>query len=802
MRSGALLLLLALVLSFPAKAGEAVILQLKWKHQFQFAGYYMALEKGYYQSAGLDVAIREADGDINPITEVLTGRAQYAVAGPELAMVRAQGQPVVALAAIIQHSPLILLTRSNIASVQDLEGKRVMLMPYETELFAYLKREGLTSAQIQALPHSFNYEDLIHDKTDAISGYSTDEPYDLKAMKFPFNQFSPRSAGIDFYGDTLFTSDDYLRDHAAQVAAFREASLKGWRYAVDHPEEAATLIRAKYSQRHSKAHLLNEAAEIVHLMYPDLVEIGHMSPGRWRHIADIYAEVGLIPAGSSIDGLIYDAHEAIIPRWISRTLVAGLLLLLILSYAAFRFHRINRRLATTLEERDQAMARLAVSEERFRTLLDKAPVAVMAWSEGYLVREWNHAAEYTFGWTREEILGRNFMELMVRPEDRRQVDLDIRATLRSQDDSRRRSHINLTKDGREILCSWSNTDCHDAQGGPLGTISIAQDVTAQTRMADALRESERRYRTLLEIAPFPVMVTRIADGGVIFCNHRASERLGLRSDNLEGLYAPKFWEKPEQRQEMIARLVERGFVFDYEVQLHTLKGVTFWAHLSAILIAKPDGASEAFVSFNDITERKNAELALHQSNMNLQMRLVEIQELQQQLQEQAVRDSLTGLYNRRYLAETLDRELARARRQGHPLSLLLIDLDHFKELNDNHGHRAGDAVLKAVAELLRMDIRSADLACRYGGEEFLIVLPGMGLDKAEEKAESWRQSIEGHLFKVREETLRITASFGVAVYPEHGRDPDQLIHAADTALYEAKRQGRNRVICAGSAILA
>lgn len=796
-RRPTLAIVLALLLcAGPAAALERVSLQLKWRHQFQFAGYYVAQQKGYYRDAGLDVRILEAGDQTNPVSEVLTQRSQFGTAGPELAMVRAQGQPVVALAAIIQHSPLTLFTRGDVESVQDLRHKRIMLLPYETELFAFLKREGIGLDQFQAVPHSFSADDLMTGRVDALSGYVTDEPFEFKARRFAYRQFSPRAAGIDFYGDCLFTSEKYLDEHPQEVAAFRAASLRGWRYAVDHPDEAADLILANYSRRHNREHLLEEAREIRRLMYPDLVEIGQMSPGRWQHIAEIYAEAGLIPRGYDIDGLIYKPHPPIVPPWLAHSLWAALVLLAVISLVAWRLHRVGRRLERTLAERDQALADLGLNRERLRILLDDVPVAVVAWREDNTITEWNRSAERTFGWRRREAIGASLFDLLVAETQRQDLRLVVHRLLLT-DQHEPHINSNRTKDGRTILCAWINTRFRSAPGQPQEFISIAQDITEQTRIADALAESERRYRTLTEITPFPVVVSRIADGGVVFCNQRARERLDLGSGDLEGLSAPKFWERPQERETIIARLQERGFVFDHEAQLRTLKGTTFWARVSAILIPRPGGASEAFVSFTDVTESKQAELELQKANMDLQLRLLEIEELQSQLREQAVRDSLTGLYNRRYLTETLERELARARREGHPLALVLIDLDHFKRLNDSRGHQAGDAVLSAVADCLQADIRAGDLACRYGGEEFLILLPGMGLDKAVARAEIWRQAFHELDVSHRGEVVAVTASFGVAVYPEHGQTPEALIQAADSALYVAKGSGRDRVAAAG-----
>jgi diguanylate cyclase (GGDEF)-like protein len=164
-----------------------------------------------------------------------------------------------------------------------------------------------------------------------------------------------------------------------------------------------------------------------------------------------------------------------------------------------------------------------------------------------------------------------------------------------------------------------------------------------------------------------------------------------------------------------------------------------------------------------------------------------------ELREQAVTDPLTGLYNRRYLWEFLRREWIRAKRKDDTLAVIMIDLDHFKRINDDHGHEAGDYVLMAVAGLLRNRIRSSDIVCRYGGEEFALVLPEATLENARLRAEDIRVAIRSLDLTYQGEPLgRITASLGIALFPDHVSDPDALMHAADAALYEAKGAGRDR----------
>lgn len=189
----------------------------------------------------------------------------------------------------------------------------------------------------------------------------------------------------------------------------------------------------------------------------------------------------------------------------------------------------------------------------------------------------------------------------------------------------------------------------------------------------------------------------------------------------------------------------------------------------------------------ELQERQRVEDALR-------TKLAEIGHLQLQLREQAIRDPLTQLFNRRYLEETLDRELLRARREHSPLAVVMMDIDHFKQLNDTYSHAAGDHVLQALADLLRQHSRGGDVACRYGGEEFLMVLPKASLDDAYRRADYWRQAFAALRVPHKGQTLQATLSLGVACYPIHAETPENLIHAADVALYAAKSNGRNQVV--------
>jgi len=659
----------------PVFAVERVVLQLNWKHQFQFAGYYAAIDKGYFRDAGFEVSLRELNEGNDPVVAVLGGEAEFGVAASELALHRAQGQPVVALAAIVQRSPLVLLVnRRKITSVDALNGSRIMLTPHETELFAYLRREGVT--RYDAVPHSFDPKDLISGRIDALSAYITDEPYVLQAAGFPYLAFSPSAAGINFYGDTLFTTEEKVRAAPERIRAFRSAAIHGWKYAMEHPEEIADLILKKYSKRHERAHLLFEAKELKRLMQPDLVEIGLQSTSRWQQIALTYAELGMLPEKHSVAGLIFDTDERKLPVWFGYALAVGSLLIVVVASAAFYFARLNRRLTREMISRRVFERALSHSEERYRQLAEHSKDVI--WTLDLATMRFTYVSpsvEAVRGFTPDEVINQTLAEAMTPA-----------------------SHAVVVATLEEHLSRLA-----------------AGDMSAQS----AMTEIEQPHK----------------NGGIV-CS------------------------------EVVA-----SFLLDQEGKAFALLGIA-----------------------RDISERRRSEAELRSANDKLRKQLEEIEQLQVALQEQAIRDSLTGCFNRRYLDETLERELSRSRREGYPLSLLILDLDNFKQINDTYGHMAGDQCLIVLAETLRADIRHEDVLCRYGGEEFVVLMPRMPLAIAAERAELWRSKIAEIRVNFGNFELSFTASAGVSAYPDHGKMPDELTQAADQALYSAKNAGRNRVV--------
>jgi diguanylate cyclase (GGDEF)-like protein len=353
-------------------SGDAVPvrLQLKWRHQFQFAGFYAALEKGYYREAGFAVTIVPATPGTDPVETVLKGGADFGVASSELVLRYAKGDPVVVLAAIFQHSPLTLFVRGDagINTVRDLAGRKVALASWETEIFAYLQREQVPIDRLQLVQHDYTVDTLVQGRVVALAGYETDESYYLQQSGGQYRQFTPRSSGVDFYGDTLFTTRAMVTKHPERAEAFRAASLRGWEYALAHQEEISALIHAKYAPDLPVEKLRFEAERMMPLVRSDLVQLGHTHVGRWQHIFDVYRELGLAPAeGVDIDirGLIYHSPQPTDWRWLLWVLAAGALILAVVTWIARRFYRVSSRLRQQLEEN-----RRLQDELRALTILD------------------------------------------------------------------------------------------------------------------------------------------------------------------------------------------------------------------------------------------------------------------------------------------------------------------------------------------------------------------------------------------------------------------------------------------------
>jgi len=637
-----LILILGIIFSSQIWAAEAekVILQLKWLHQYQFAGYYAAKEKGYYAEAGFDVTIKPRNPTVTPIDAVLSKSADYGVMGSSIILDRMRKRPVVALGAVFQHSPLVLLTRSSdkFLGPYELKGKRVMYRKsYDDATFITMFSElGIRDSDFEYVPHSFDPDSLLRGEVDAISAYLTDQPYYYQEKGLDIQVINPINYGVDFYDDILFTSEETVRRNPERAQLFFEASMKGWRYALKNKSEVVGWLKSKYLSDKSTAHLYFEAEQTEKMILPNLVEIGHMSTARFQRIADIYKQLGLVPVGATFEGIDFKDYQysnAPLPFWMKGLIVfAGASLLMLMTLFG-----LNRRLNHMTNERAHELSVVQANLARYTDILDRNVISSQTDLNG-LITEVSTAFCEISGYSKEELIGQ-YHNVVKHPDTPDSFYNELWSTI-TKGNTWAGEVKNLAKDGS---CYWVDAKIdpvRNAIGDIFGYISIRQNITDKKR-----------------------------------------------------------------------------------------------------------------------------------------------------LEKLSITDKLTGLFNRLRLDEIIHYEFNRMKRYSLELSIIICDVDFFKEVNDRYGHLVGDQVLIEIADILRLNCRDVDYVGRWGGEEFLIICPDTKADQAFIVAEKLRSLIEVYDFF---EVGHKTSSFGVTSVMSNENIKDGL-HRADKALYRAKENGRNRV---------
>lgn len=457
-------------------SAESVSLQLKWQHQFQFAGYYAALEKGYYKDAGLDVTIIEAGPEIDPIEAVINGDADYGVGTSELLLLHYHRKPLVVLGVIFQHSPLALLIPesssnekfSNINTLEDLRNKPIMLEANSAELMAYFSQENMSRESLNIVKHSFNINDLLEGNVAAMSVYMSDEVFEFQKLGKPYKLLQPVDSGIEFYGDNLFTTQSELELHPKRAAAFREASFKGWQYAMSHIDEMIDLIYEQYSQQHSKVHLQFEAEQMKALLRSDLISPGYMNEQRWEHIAQVYVGQGLLPKDYSLEGFLYRGDKGfnsiLVKRWGLAVLVFAFLMLSFLAYV----WRLNR----SLDKRTSWL----------RTVVDNTPSALIIIDKSGRIIEWNNQAQKIFGWTSEAVVGESIYDIVVPLAEQSSYQQMLQSLFKtgSHQVSESWSRTNMKK---LVLCEWHHAVLQNDR-----VVAMASDITERKALENKLKE--------------------------------------------------------------------------------------------------------------------------------------------------------------------------------------------------------------------------------------------------------------------------------------------------------------------------
>ena len=441
-------------------------------------------------------------------------------------------------------------------------------------------------------------------------------------------------------------------------------------------------------------------------------------------------------------------------------------------------------------ERRAAERALAESEEKFHGLADTANVGLYICDD----KKMHFANAAFFSMTGYSEADFEWLEPLriVHPAFRERSREMLLSRLSGKRKSDRYEGKVLCKNGSELWVVVSAAFI--TYGGKPAAIGSFIDISEQKKLEISLRESKHLYESIVEGSNDPIFRWRI-DGTLTFANSAYCSIFSVSREKIIGK-TDFSWVEASMR-EYLYDICDEILMHDGHIpngketfEICELSSRCFtWSFSS---YRDESGKTVEIQAIGrDITARKKAEESMQESNESLSQQLELNAQLREQLEELAIRDGLTGLYNRRYLDESLERELAAVSREKTPLAVIMLDIDFFKHLNDQFGHPAGDEVLRLLGQTLSAHTRAMDIACRYGGEEFVVILPRMNARDAFKRAEEMRASIAG--LRVRPENISFTASFGVSAFPYHGMTGAALLETADAALYRSKEAGRNKV---------
>lgn len=762
-------LLLALLLvfaslspPFPAQAQtgpearlERVALQLKWKHQFQFAGYYAALEKGFYRDAGLDVVILEGLPGVDPISTLETGAAQFAVHNADALRQYMNGEPVMALAAVFQHSPSMLMVRANsgINAISDLQNRKIMMSrTLEADVWAMLRAEGLDDTDYSVELHDWSLRKLITGEVAAMTAYSTNEPYRMAHLGIPTQSFHPRGHGIDFYGDLLLTSQREYRARPQRAERFTRASLKGWSYAMEHPGEIVDLILKKYDPNGSRDKLFNEAEGMRTLIQPQLVEIGTMSRARWQQIADIYASLDMVPHGVSLSPFLPPEKKYSTDDFIKMALWAGAAFIL-LGIGAMALYAFNRRLSRHSRETERIMD----------SILSVSPYSLILCRERIII--WaNPATTQMFGHDQTALQGMPTRNLY---DDEGQYELIGRAVDESLRTGRE-IHQDVTmchKNGDEVVVQLS-VRFIDVAAPDKGYIVSLVDIAERKRAEVGLRQAAQVF----EQSRDSVVITD-PEGIIVDCNQAYTEITGYSREEALGT-TPRALKSGRHDNDFYIqmwRAISKNGIWSGEIWNRKKDGELFPAWLRITAVKDAEGRIVNYVgTISDLTAEKQSAESIYRLNNY---------------------DLLTGLPNRALMLNLLEQELTHAREDNEGAAVIILDLDNFKAVNESMGIASGDELLTETANRLSGLKKSGYTAARLGSDEFALLLTGVSGTESIAPVVQTVQDLISQPFNLSAGEAVLTCSMGVSVFPDDAGTAEDLVQNAENALHHALQQG-------------
>jgi diguanylate cyclase (GGDEF)-like protein len=724
---------------------EKITLQLGWKYQFEFAGFITAYEKGFYKEAGFDVSIKELEKSQNVITEVLEGRSEFGVYDSDLIFAKAKGKDVVLLSNYLKRSALVLLTRPDIFSPSDLIGKKVMMLDehYRMSSIAQMFHKfSIKEDDITWIAHDFGMNAFLEGKVDAIAAYISNEPYIAQELGVHYNVMNPEVYDMHTYNLNLFTSESYAYQNPKKVERFIEASNRGWIYAMDHKEEIAQLIKARYAPQKELKALMYEANTLESLMMRDFYDVGSIDSGFVASQAKKLAKDGLIPSAYTLNNYFFGDFTydnaltqekikylkekkkismCVDPDWFPyEQIVEGKHVGMSADFMHYFEKQIGipivLHVTKTWSESIEAIQRkecdilsLAMSTPERETYVNvtqpymESPVVIVTSIDKPFVDNIEPLLQHDIGITK----GYAYLELL----QKRYPNAHF-------------VEVNSVKDGLEKV----------RRGKIYG------------------------YIDTLSMAGFHIQKDYIGELKIIG-KFDQGWNLGIAVRKDEPILFDIFNQIIISMDKKVAQEIYNRWIhvsFDRKMDITLL-----WKFLIPIVVM-------AFLA-----------LLYH----------LKIRRYLKKIEQLSIHDPLTQTYNRIKLDTVLKEQYYNYKRHGLECGVIMVDIDFFKNINDTYGHLTGDRVLQEFTQELRSHLRESDILGRWGGEEFLIIAPYTTLTQSFLLAKKLREHIEKHHFS---EIKSLRASFGVSAFMEE-MSIDDVITQADEALYRAKKRGRNRV---------
>jgi polar amino acid transport system substrate-binding protein len=763
-----------LLVSATLFANEKVTLQLKWLHQFQFAGYYAAKEMGYYKEVGLDVEIRERDLRFDNIKQVIDGEAEYGVADSVLFLYLAKEEPLKIIAPIMQHSPnmLITLKESGLDSPYKLHGKKLRFYSKDTDGFGILAMLKSVNVQptLERLREKNDIYLLAKGQIDAITAYIANEPFLLQEMGIAYNVINPANYGLDLYGDMLFTSAQEAKEHPKRVESFKQATLKGWEYALKNQEKVARLIYEKYSSEKSLQHLLYEAKTLEQFIRHESIPLGTFDSGRIQYTLDIYKKYNLIKTSAPLGGYIFEPYKQELELTTQEKYYLAqkgqLRLCIDPSWMPFESNIDGEHIGMTAEY-------FKLLEQKLEIPIKMIPTDT-----------WSESLEY--GKARKCDL---FSLVMPTKERRTYLDftqnyLSIPLVITTRLDElfvEKIEHLEGKKVG--IVAGYAYGEILRQRYPQLKIVDVVNILEGldKVKNGELFGFIDTLATTGYEIQKHYVGELKIAGK----FDDKWELGIGTRNDEplLQSIFNKAIGTISSQtHQEILNKWVSVNYTQETQRYLKPL-----------------------LLTFGLLVVLSSVLFIIVRTNAKLQEEIRGRKKTHKQLQEQlelieklSITDELTSLYNRRHFNDVFTREFSRAKREKNPIAFLMFDVDFFKAYNDTYGHQKGDMALKELGRLLKnFSKRGSDFAFRLGGEEFGMIYSEKTFEEALAFAQKLREEVEdlGILHSSSSISDHLSISIGL-VYFESVKDINEnsIYKQADENLYKAKESGRNRVV--------